>query len=284
MIKDHKFLRRVVEFTCGVAKLSWKNIKSRLKQLFTLIKLEPIDQWNILYTQKGFDRANYFLSLVQRYFLLNGKKVLDLGCGQGYLSMEASKIAQEVLALDAVDWILRDLKAKLCRSNVSNLSLIRADATHLPFKPEVFDAVLSYDLYEHIRDQHTLLHENFRVVKTNGCVAFSTGNKLFPKDRHTGLWFVDYLPERIANLYARTRKKGSLYSVYQPTYWSLKSKLGKQSSHYLLDGESVLRMMKEVYPNTFRRFSRFAPLLNSAAKVGIFKFLTPKFFIIALKT
>ena len=198
--------------------------------------------------------------------------------------METSKIAHEVLALDAVDRILKDLKVKLGRSKVSNISLIRADATHLPFKPQVFDAALSYDLYEHVRDQQALLNEKFRVVKTNGCIAFSTGNKIFPKDRHTGLWFVDYLPERIANLYVRTRKKRNLYNVYQPTYWSLKRELGKQSSHYLLDGESVLKMMKEVYPNTFGRFKGFAPLLNSAAKVGIFKFLTPKFFVIALKT
>jgi ubiquinone/menaquinone biosynthesis C-methylase UbiE len=250
----------------------------------SLIRLEPFRQWNVQYSQKGFDRANSFLSRVQRYFLLNGKKVLDLGCGQGYLSIEASKIAQEVVALDITDLALRDLKAKLHRSKVSKISLIRADATHLPFKPEVFDAALSYDLYEHVRDQHALLNEKFRVVKKNGCVAFSTGNKLFPMDRHTGLWFVDYLPQRIANLYVKIRKKRNLYNVYQPTYWSLKSRLGKQSSQYLLNGEYVLEMMKEVYPNTFRRFQGIAPLLKSATKVGIFKFLTPKFFVIALKT
>ena len=103
------------------------------------------------------------MSWVQQYSLLTGKKVLDVGCGQGYLSMETSKIAQEVLALDAVDRVLKDLKAKLRRSKVSNISLIRANATHLPFKPQVFDAALSYDLYEHIRDQQALLDEKFRV-------------------------------------------------------------------------------------------------------------------------
>lgn len=264
--------------------MSWRNIKSKLKQFLTLNRLKLFDQWNIQYTQKGFSRANYFLSWVQQYFLLNEKKILDLGCGKGYLSIETSKIAQEVLALDVVDRRLKDFKAKLRGSEISNVSLVRADATHLPFKPQVFDAALSYDLYEHIRYQQALLNEKFRVVKTNGCIAFSTGNKMFPKDRHTGLWFVDYLPERIANLYARTCKRRNAYNVYQPFYWSLKSIIGKQSSHYLLDGESVLTMMKEVYPNTFRRFGWFAPLLNSAAKVGIFKFLTPKFFVIALKT
>jgi ubiquinone/menaquinone biosynthesis C-methylase UbiE len=247
-------------------------------------RLDPLDQWNIQYMQKGFDRANFFLSWIQKYFLLSEKKVLDLGCGQGYHSIQTSKIAQEVLALDIGDRILKDLKVKLHCSKASNISLVRADATHLPFKPQVFDAVLSYDLYEHVKNQQALLDETFGVVKTNGCVIFSTGNKIFPRDRHTGLWFVDYLPEKLANFYVRACRKRNVYDVYQPTYWSIKRKLAKQSSYYLLDGEFVLKMIKEVYPKLFRRFRWFAPLLESVAKMGIFKFLTPKFFVIALKT
>jgi len=268
----------------GAKRLSPSKIESRLKRILALLGLESFRRWNIKYAQKGFDRANYFLSLVQRYFLLNGKTVLDLGCGYGYLSLEASNIVHEVVALDFAGYILSDLKTRVRHLKVSNLSFIRADATHLPFKPEVFDAALSYDLYEHIRDQHALLRENFRVVRTEGCVAFSTGNKLFPRDRHTGLWFIDYLPEGIANHYVRSYKKGIAYNVYQPTYWSLRSELSKLFSHYLVDGESVLEMMREVYPDILKQLDRFTPLLDFAAKMGIFKLFTPKFFIIALKT
>jgi len=268
----------------GAMKLSWNKIAPQLKLILALLRLESFSRWNIQYAQKGFDRANYFLSRVQQFFLLNEKKVLDLGCGYGYLSLEASKTVREVVALDLADQMLKDLKARVRHLKLSNLSIIKADATHLPFKPEVFDATLSYDLYEHIRDQHALLQETFRVLRTKGCVAFSTGNKLFPIDRHTGLWFIDYLPEGIANLYVRLCKKGDAYNVYQPTYLSLRSELGKLCSHYLVDGESVLEMMREVYPDIWRQLNRFTSLLDFAAKMGIFKFFTPKFFMIALKT
>jgi len=190
---------------------------------------------------------------------------------------------REVVALDLADQMLKDLKARVRHFKVSNLSIIKADATHLPFKPEAFDAALSYDLYEHTRDQHVLLHESFRVVRTKGCVAFSTGNKLFPIDRHTGLWFIDYLPEGIANLYVKLCERGGTYNVYQPTYWSLRSELGKFCSHYLVDGESVLEMVREVYPDIYRQLDRFISSLGFAAKMGIFKFFTPKFFVIAFK-
>ncbi len=246
-------------------------------------RLDPFHRWNIEYAQKGPDRANFFLSRVQRCFTLHEKKVLDLGCGRGFLSIAVSKTAHEVIAIDIADQSLRILKKRLHHSKTFNISLVKADAINLPIKSGVLDATLSYDLYEHVRNQSTLLCENFRVVKRNGCVAFSTGNRLFPKDRHTGLWFIDYLPKRIADFYVRLRKKRGSYDIYQPTYWSLKRKLRKFSSIYFLDGESALEMIREVYPNLSRRWAKFLRSLHFAARAGIFKFFTPKFFVIAFK-
>jgi len=250
-----------------------------------LSKFKFFEDWDTQYAEKGLKRAEHFLKISKKYADFEEKMVLDLGCGNGYLSMEAAKVTSTVVALDIRSRILKDFKAsKLFKEKIIELV---ADATYLPFKSGTFESVFSYDLYEHVSNQEQLLNEIFRVAKKGGCIALSTGNKLFPKDRHTGLWFIDYLPKRLADAYVRSFKgwrEGS-YNVHQPNYWSLRTKLSKHTRQFIIDGNSVLEMFRQVYPETYRKLgASLVAILNSAMLLGFFKFFTPKYFIFARKT
>jgi SAM-dependent methyltransferase len=81
--------------------------------------------------------------------------VLDVG-GKGKPSY------QEVLQnLDKVDWVVMDVFA-------GERVLVRGDLTSTPFKAEVFDAVVCFNVLEHVYDYQAALGEIRRVLKING--------------------------------------------------------------------------------------------------------------------
>jgi ubiquinone/menaquinone biosynthesis C-methylase UbiE len=53
-----------------------------------------------------------------------------------------------------------------------------ADATQLPFRNESFDAVVSFDVVEHIWDDKQFVTEAFRVCKERGYLILGTPNRL----------------------------------------------------------------------------------------------------------
>jgi len=84
------------------------------------------------------------------------------------------------------------------------------DTYPLPFRENKFDMVLVADVIEHIaKDRKKYLRETFRVLKKNGLLIITgTPNLLYPKDYHTtGLYFIPWLPSKIANKYAVFRGK-----------------------------------------------------------------------------
>jgi SAM-dependent methyltransferase len=87
----------------------------------------------------------------------------------------------------------------------------------IPFGDACFDTVIANAVLEHIpqpRDEY--IRELWRVLKSGGHLIINeTPNKYFPIDVHTTkLWFVPWLPSRIAHWYAGKRDR--LHYVNDP--------------------------------------------------------------------
>jgi len=54
-----------------------------------------------------------------------------------------------------------------------------ADATHLPFRKQAFDSVVSLETLEHIRDQRAFLDNVKDSLKKSGKLILSTPNKMY---------------------------------------------------------------------------------------------------------
>lgn len=94
------------------------------------------------------------------------ENILDLGCGDGRGTASINKIGKNMFCLDTSFNLLNLLKSR----NLSNITLINADAKKLPFPDNFFDIIISLSTVEHIsyEDIHCVFNEVFRVLKKDG--------------------------------------------------------------------------------------------------------------------
>jgi SAM-dependent methyltransferase len=102
-----------------------------------------------------------------------GKKVLEVGCAFGHGTALLLERAAEVDAIDlyrpALDYArghVRDPRARFHEM----------DACALTFPPESFDAVVSFEVIEHVEDPAAFLAGIRRVLRPGGVVVLSTPN------------------------------------------------------------------------------------------------------------
>ncbi len=117
----------------------------------------------------GFDetQAEFLASFSSQN--LCGKIILDLGCGPGEKTGLFCN-ANEVVGIDITDRITKDRKHRF--------HFLLADATRLPFKDDYFDAVISFDVVEHMANDKKFVDEAFRVCKKNSYIIMGTPNLL----------------------------------------------------------------------------------------------------------
>lgn len=113
-----------------------------------------------------------------------GGRLLDLGAGTGDLAREALRQEPEANIV-AADFTLGMMRAGQGHPESPDLYWCGADALHLPFPDECFDAIVSGFLLRNVVDIRDSLKEQLRVLKAGGrWVALDTTrprqNLLFP--------------------------------------------------------------------------------------------------------
>jgi SAM-dependent methyltransferase len=106
-----------------------------------------------------------------------GDRVLDIACGPGNFSRAFAAAVGDsgmVVGLDASRTMLKRGAADLRRSGLDNMSLIRGDATALPFVDDVFDGVCCFAALHLFADPFAGLDEMARVLAPGGRIALMT--------------------------------------------------------------------------------------------------------------
>jgi len=107
---------------------------------------------------------------------LEGKRVLDLGCGIGGLSIHIAKTfgAAEVVGVDVEEPVVAVARQRIAEAGLSDtVAVERVAPGRLPFPDARFDVVFSKDAMVHIADKDALFAELFRLLKPGGCLAAS---------------------------------------------------------------------------------------------------------------
>ncbi len=99
---------------------------------------------------------------------VDGKLVLDVGCGMGRFTDVASRWGAMVVGIDltsAVDAAYANVGAR------ENVHLAQADIFALPFREETFDVVFSLGVLHHTPDTRAAFDQLPRLVKPGGKIA-----------------------------------------------------------------------------------------------------------------
>ena len=101
-------------------------------------------------------------------------RVLDIGAGQGALSIRLKALGARVSACDVVP--------EQFDANGVDFRVVKSDGT-LPFDDASFDAAIAVEVLEHIDGHDRFFAEVARVLAPNGIVMFTTPNILSMKSR-----------------------------------------------------------------------------------------------------
>jgi SAM-dependent methyltransferase len=102
--------------------------------------------------------------------LLPRIRVADLGCGEGYLTIEAAAWAERVVAVDRSDVVLNRAKALARRRRVSNVTWKKGELEKLPMKDNSVDVALLSQALHHAAQPARAVAEAARVTAPGGRV------------------------------------------------------------------------------------------------------------------
>jgi len=102
--------------------------------------------------------------------LLPPLKVADLGCGEGYLTIEAARWASRVIAVDRSAAVLKRARALAERRRVSNVTWKKGELEKLPLGDASVDVAMLSQALHHAVDPARAVAEAVRVTVPGGRV------------------------------------------------------------------------------------------------------------------
>jgi ubiquinone/menaquinone biosynthesis C-methylase UbiE len=104
-----------------------------------------------------------------------GGRLLDIGCGTGFIIHNAIGIFDEIHGVDITPAMMSRV-----RTDLGRISLHLSPAEELPFEDGIFDAASAYSFIDHVQDTGRVFKEVARVLKTGGVFYLDLApNKLF---------------------------------------------------------------------------------------------------------
>jgi ubiquinone/menaquinone biosynthesis C-methylase UbiE len=122
-------------------------------------------EWDLTYTAEDLERL---LNLVGRMPISEGMSILDLGCGTGVLfDMLRRRVGLQGL-VTGVDFSIRMAQKAHRNFPFPNVTVIDADASHLPFRDSSYDMIVSFSAFPHFIHKDLAVQEAGRVLKPGG--------------------------------------------------------------------------------------------------------------------
>ncbi len=111
--------------------------------------------------------------LVSRLHLQADSRVLELGPGPGYFSVEVARAMPRghLCLVDVQREMLQKARRRLCRAGLDNASFVQAEASALPFAPEVFDVAFLVAVLGEVPDPSACLRAIRNSLRPGGLLS-----------------------------------------------------------------------------------------------------------------
>ncbi len=168
---------------------------------------------------KPADAGDFILErrhrLVGRHAPALGGVLLDVGCGNGAQTLRFVEDFARVVGVDVTRPFLAEFsRAIAARGLAGRVAALFYDGDHLPLDGASVDAVVSFEVLEHVRDEKAVLVEIHRVLRPGGWVAMTVPNRWWIFETHGARlpllpWnrvpFFSWLPKAVHDRWARAR-------------------------------------------------------------------------------
>ncbi len=173
---------------------------AEFRSFATRLGEDPDSQWVGAYVEYQWEHCRYLLDHTLDDF--QDKKVLEFGCNVGATAIVLAQLGANVTAVDVdKDYV------ELARLNAARYGLADAidfrfveDTREMPFPAGNFDMVTCMSVLEYIPKEllSKVMKEIDRVLAQSGLIFITgTSNRLWPREQHSGKWWVNYLPSVI---------------------------------------------------------------------------------------
>jgi len=97
-----------------------------------------------------------------------GKRLLDIGCGTGFILLMAQSCFEEIYGIDITMAMLDKAASKLKEQKMNNATLFQASSEKLPFPKSYFGVVTAYGVLHHLRSLLPTFREVYRILEEGG--------------------------------------------------------------------------------------------------------------------
>ena len=190
------------------------------------------------------------LGWIQSHASLQGKRVLDIGCGGGILADAMARAGAQVLGIDLATKALKVAQLHALEAGTQGVDYREISAEALAQQePAGFDVVTCMEMLEHVPDPSSVVRACATLVKPGGHVFFSTINRntkafLFAI---VGAEYVLNLLPRGTHEYAKFIKPSELAAYCRSTGLGLSQTRGMEynplTRHYWLSDDTSVNYM-----------------------------------------
>ncbi|MDW7696019.1 methyltransferase domain-containing protein (plasmid) [Flammeovirgaceae bacterium SG7u.111] len=123
-------------------------------------------------------RLNFITKAIELYTSGN-RKVLDVGCGNGLISMQLGQLGYNVKGVDISD---KAIGKAIANNTLPNVSFEVADAEALTIQNKKYDVVICSEVLEHLYEPGSMLETLRELIAENGILIVTVPNGRGPRE------------------------------------------------------------------------------------------------------